>query len=62
MHVGSMVRFDPEQVRLWVANQDNAGVNSDPRARQLADIAATGDEDSSECAAADLRREFPSAS
>lgn len=30
----------------------------DQRARQLADIAATGDEDSAECAAADLFREF----
>jgi hypothetical protein len=32
----------------------------DERARQLADIAATGDEDNSSCAAADLAREFPS--
>lgn len=29
------------------------------RSRQLADIAATGDEDNAECAAADLFREFP---
>jgi len=62
IYVGSMVRFDPEQVRLWIANQDNGGVTSDPRARQLADIAATGDHDCAECAAADLHREFPSAS
>jgi hypothetical protein len=31
----------------------------DERANQLADIAATGDEDNAECAAADLFREFP---
>ena len=29
------------------------------RASQLADIAATGDDDNAECAAADLFREFP---
>lgn len=29
------------------------------RARQLAEIAASGDEDNAECAAADLDREFP---
>jgi hypothetical protein len=29
------------------------------RSRQLADIAASGDEDAAECAAADLFREFP---
>ncbi len=33
----------------------------DERANQLADIAATGDEDNAECAAADLFREFPPA-
>ncbi len=32
--------------------------HSDERARQLADIAATGSEDAAECAAADLFREF----
>ena len=32
-----------------------------PRAHQLADIAASGDEDNAECAAADLAREFPDA-
>ena len=31
----------------------------DERANQLADIAATGDEDNAECAAADFFREFP---
>lgn len=30
----------------------------DERANQLADIAATGDDDNAECAAADLFREF----
>jgi hypothetical protein len=30
----------------------------DERANQLADIAATGDEDNAECATADLFREF----
>ena len=33
----------------------------DERARQLADIAASGDEDNVECAAADLAREFSDA-
>lgn len=36
-----------------------ASVHADPRAAQLVDIAAFGDEDASECAAADLSREFP---
>jgi hypothetical protein len=31
----------------------------DERARQLADLMASGDEDAAECAAADLAREFP---
>lgn len=57
MHVGSMVRFDPKQVRLWIANQDSAPASE--RARQLAEVAATGDDDNAECAAADLAREFP---
>ncbi len=35
--------------------------HSDERARQLADITATGDEDNAECAAADKFREFPPA-
>lgn len=38
-----------------------AGTKVDERANQLADIAATGDEDNAECAAADLFREFPPA-
>jgi hypothetical protein len=32
---------------------------ADPREAQLTDIAASGDEDAAECAAADLFREFP---
>lgn len=55
-----MVRFDPDKVRLWVSNQDSPASKLDERARQLADIAATGSGDNAECAAADLRREFPS--
>ena len=35
--------------------------HTDERANQLADIAATGDEDNAECAAADLFREYPPA-
>lgn len=35
--------------------------SDDERARQLADIAASGDEDNAECAVADLSREFPDA-
>lgn len=31
----------------------------DERARQLADVATSGDDDAAECAAADLAREFP---
>ena len=59
VHVGSMVRFDPEQIRLWISSQNNAPSSLDERARQLADIAATGDEDNADCAVADLAREFP---
>lgn len=40
------------EVKAW------AGADAD-RDRQLADIAASGDEDNAECAAADLAREFP---
>jgi len=60
IHVGSMVRFDPEQVRLWIGNQDSRASKLDERARQLADIAATGSGDNAECAAADLGKEFSS--
>jgi hypothetical protein len=36
-----------------------ADARNSERARQLSDIAATGDDDNAECAAADLAREFP---
>ncbi len=39
--------------------ESNSPLNDDERARQLADIAATGDQDNAEVAAADLAREFP---
>ena len=52
-----MVRFVPRKVQTWLENQDS-GAETDERARQLADIAATGGEDAAECAAADLFREF----
>ncbi len=63
--VGGLVRFDPVRVRRWL--ETSSAVNLGPgekakgreRAAQLADIAATGDEDNAECAAADLAREFP---
>jgi excisionase family DNA binding protein len=51
IHVGSLVRFVPSRVMTWLESRDQ-------RARQLADIAATGSEDAAECAAADLFREF----
>jgi hypothetical protein len=38
-----------------------AGTKVDERARQLADIAASGDEDNAECCIADSFREFPPA-
>jgi len=59
VRIGTMVRFDPEQVRLWISRQNSAASPLDERARQLADIAVTGDEDNAECAAADLARELP---
>jgi len=50
---------------IAVAGRKSGGVVKrlpvDERARQLADIAANGNEDSADCAAADLAREFPSA-
>jgi predicted DNA-binding transcriptional regulator AlpA len=57
--VGGMVRFEQSKVRAWLAAQDSAATLGDDRARQLADISATGDDDNAECAAADLAREFP---
>ncbi len=54
VHVGGLVRFIPSRVMVWLDSRDE-------RARQLADIAATGNDDNAECAAADLFREFPPA-
>lgn len=58
VHVGGLIRFVPSRVMSWLDGRD-LGIASDDRARQLADIAATGDQDTAECAAADLAREFP---
>lgn len=55
IRVGELVRFNPSRVIDWLDSRDNRT----SRAQQLADIAATGDEDNAECAAADLFREFP---
>ena len=52
--VGDMVRFDIQQILKWL---DNGG--EDARRRQLADVAASGDEDNAACATADLGKEFP---
>lgn len=57
VHVGGMVRFDPQQVKDWLGG--NQETPKDERARQLSDVAASGDADNAECAAADLAREFP---
>jgi len=54
MRVGGLVRFIPSRVMAWLECRDE-------RARQLADIVASGDDDNAECAAADLAREFPPA-
>lgn len=54
IRVGGLVRFVPARVMAWLDSRDD-------RARQLADIAASGDEDNAESAAADLAREFPPA-
>jgi excisionase family DNA binding protein len=54
VRVGGLVRFIPSKVMAWLD-----AVPEDERARQLADIAATGDDGNAECAAADLSREFP---
>lgn len=51
VRVGALVRFIPSRVIAWLDSRDG-------RARQLADIAATGDDDNAACAAADLFREF----
>jgi excisionase family DNA binding protein len=60
VHVGGLVRFIPARVMAWLDSRDE-------RARQLADIAASGYDDNAECAecaecaAVDLAREFPPA-
>ena len=62
MQVGGLVRFRQAEVTAWLERYDARGTatsGDDLRARQLADIAVTGDEDNAECAAADLSREFP---
>lgn len=51
------VRFIWPQVLADLRSLEVKGMAS--RAQQLADIAAHGDEDNAECAAADLAREFP---
>jgi hypothetical protein len=51
------VRFFWPQVLAELRAAEVKGIGS--RAHQLADIAAYGDEDNAECAAADLAREFP---
>ena len=51
IRIGGLVRFVPSRVMTWLESRDQ-------RARQLADVAATGNEDAAECAAADLFREF----
>ena len=52
VRVGGLVRFIPSKVMAWLECRDE-------RVCQLADIAADGDDDNAECAAADLAREFP---
>lgn len=42
---------------MFITTRDNENAI---RARQLTDIATTGDDDNAECATADLAREFPS--
>jgi excisionase family DNA binding protein len=54
VRVGGLIRFIPARVMTWLDSRDE-------RSRQLADIAATGDDDNASCAAADLFREFPPA-
>ena len=52
-----MVRFDPEQVMLWL-NSGDQGSGIDSRQRQLAALASDGGDDA-ECASADLLHEYP---
>lgn len=55
LRVGEMVRFDPARVLMWLDSQNG---REDLRSQQLSAIAAEEGE-ASECAAADLSREFP---
>ena len=57
VRVGGLVRFVPSRVMAWLDGRPTA--SRDDRARQLADIAESGDQDNAECATADLAREFP---
>lgn len=57
--VGGLVRFDAQQVQEWLRTQKSQRDCDADRLTQLADIAAHGDEDNAECAAADIVREFP---
>jgi excisionase family DNA binding protein len=54
IRVGELVRFNPSRVIDWLDSRGS-------RARQLADIATSGDDDNAACAAADLARVFPPA-
>lgn len=56
VHVGGMVRFDPQQIKRWLDAGDDS---AEARALQLSNMAAHGDEDKTECAATDLAKEFP---
>jgi hypothetical protein len=62
----SKTRSTPSSVHSNAAKRGGAQRRSqlnspDPRSSQLADIAAAGDDDNAECAAADFFREFPPA-
>lgn len=59
IRVGGLVRFVPEQVTAWLGLRNFPIPADTERAQQLADIAASGDDDNAECASADLAREFP---
>lgn len=61
VRVGGLIRFIPSRVMAWLDARGAGSTHAEDRARQLADIAESGDRDNSECAAADLAREFPSA-
>ena len=56
--IGEIVRFDLDQVGQWL-DSDGERAAANKRRQQLADVAASGDDDNAECAAADIAREFP---